>query len=79
MQSGTAVLISKALVLPEIAEVTAVPVDSYNINQMSRGLFELSSEHGLTKQCQESGALGSVDFGWQRCANENLSIYKKVL
>jgi len=79
MQSGTAVLTSKDSAMSEIAGGAALLTNPYDIEQMASNLFELASDDSLTQKCQEYGILRSAEFGWQFCANQTLSIYKRLL
>jgi glycosyltransferase involved in cell wall biosynthesis len=77
--SGVPIITSNISCLPEIAGDAAYLVDPYNIEDISQGIFALLNNSSLCDALVNKGHERVKQFTLQKCAEETLKVYKKVL
>ncbi|RJQ78732.1 MAG: glycosyltransferase family 1 protein [Desulfobacteraceae bacterium] len=77
--SETPVIASNLSCIPEIAGNSAILVDPYNTQEMSRIMRELALNDKLRENLIEKGIQRAKDFSWKKCAEETIQVYKKAL
>lgn len=78
MALGVPVITSKTTSMPEIAERAALFVDPTSVTDMTRGLREVLTKPDVAKRLHEAGPKQAAKFSWDRCADQTMSVYKKV-
>jgi len=80
LASGVPVLCSNTSSLPEVGGDAAVYVDPHDVEDIRRGLSEVSAwtpeeREPIVKQ----GRVQATQFSWKRCAEETYSVYEHLL
>ena len=76
---GVPVLCSNTSSLPEVAGEAAVLVDPLEVDDIARGLHEITTNANLRRTLIERGNQQAQQFTWQACADVVLSVFKHVL
>jgi len=77
--SETAVITSHYGATAEIAGTAAYLVDPYSDQAISAAMIELTEKPDLRRNLIQQGLLRVKSFTWQRCAQQTISIYNKLL
>jgi glycosyltransferase involved in cell wall biosynthesis len=76
---GVPVLCSNTSSLPEVAGDAAVLVNPLEVNDIARGLHEITTNEDLRKKSIERGYRQAQLFTWQACAGSVLEVFENVL
>ena len=79
MACGVPVLCSNTSSLPEVAGDAAVLVNPLEVDDIARGLHEITTNEDLRRTLIERGYQQAQKFTWQACADVVLSVFEKVL
>jgi len=79
MANKIPVITSKVSSLPEVANGRAVLVDPYNVAEISQAMFEVITSPLLVKELSRSSFEWAKNFSWEKCAQETLDCYQKVI
>lgn len=79
MSFGCPVLCSNNNIFKELAKNDATYFDPFNIDDFQFQLESLIFSRARLKQASISGLKGSKNFTWEKCADETLKIYKKLI
>jgi alpha-1,3-rhamnosyl/mannosyltransferase len=79
MASGVPVLTSNQTSLPEVVGQAGLMVDPDDVGQMSESLRQLLEDRVLAAQLGAAGLARAQTFSWNRCAQETLGVYQKVM
>jgi alpha-1,3-rhamnosyl/mannosyltransferase len=79
MDWGMPVLCSNTSSLPEVAGEAALLVNPLDVNDIARGLREITRNEDLRRTLVERGYQQSRKFTWQACADIALNVFEKVL
>ncbi|MDP3920173.1 MAG: glycosyltransferase family 1 protein [Candidatus Omnitrophota bacterium] len=79
MASGTPVLTARATSIPEVAGDAAYYVDPYRVEEIVRGMIDLSENAGLRNSLIKKGLQQKNRFSWDRTARETLEVYRRVV
>jgi glycosyltransferase involved in cell wall biosynthesis len=79
MACGVPVLCSNTSSLPEVAGEAAVLVNPLEVDDIARGLHEITTNANLRRTLIERGNQQAQQFTWQACADVVLSVFKHVL
>ncbi len=79
MALGVPVITSKTTSMPEIAERAALYIDPTSVADMTRGLREVLTKPDVAKRLHEAGPKQAAKFSWERCADQTMAVYKKVV
>lgn len=63
--------------LPEVAGSAAIYFDPYDINEISRAIYELTQNQKLRTKLIKSGQDRVRDFTWKRTAQKTLELFKQ--
>jgi glycosyltransferase involved in cell wall biosynthesis len=76
---GVPVLCSNTSSLPEVADDAAMWVNPLEVNDIARGLLEITTNDDLRRTLIERGYRQAQQFTWQACADSVLEVFEKVL
>jgi glycosyltransferase involved in cell wall biosynthesis len=76
---GVPVLCSKTSSLPEVAGDAAVLVNPLDVDDIARGLLEITMNEDLRRTLIDRGSQQAQQFTWQACADAVLSVFEKTL
>jgi glycosyltransferase involved in cell wall biosynthesis len=79
MACGVPVLCSNTSSLPEVAGDAAVLVNPLDVDDIARGLTEITSNEDLRTTLIESGYQRAQKFSWPACADVALNVFENVL
>jgi glycosyltransferase involved in cell wall biosynthesis len=79
MQSGTPVISSNSTSLPEVAGDAAILVDPRNEDELCQAMLDVLKDESLRKQMIKRGLARAELFSWERCAQETIEIYRKIV
>ncbi len=79
MASGVPVLTSNQTSLPEVVGDAGVMVDPDDVDGMSEYLLRLLEDRAYAAELRHRGLVRAHTFSWDRCANETVKVYQKVL
>lgn len=79
MQSGTPVISSNTTSLPEVAGDAAVLVDPRDQDMLCKAMLTVLEDSDLREQLIDKGLARAKMFSWERCAQETIEIYKKMI
>lgn len=79
MSLGCPVVTSLGGALQEICGDAAVLVDPGNPEQMAEALTQVLSDDSFREALKVKGLVRSQKFTWEKCAQETLEVFKKVL
>ena len=68
MASGVPVLCSNTSSIPEVAEMAALSVDPFNIEEIGSKLIELAEDQALRLSLRARGLERSRNFTWENTA-----------
>jgi glycosyltransferase involved in cell wall biosynthesis len=78
MASGCPVVTSNTSSMPEVINRAGIYFDPNNTEEMSNAIESVIENDSLRSQLIELGDENIKLFSWQKCANDTLSIYKKL-
>jgi glycosyltransferase involved in cell wall biosynthesis len=76
---GTPVVISDRASLPEIAADAAALCDPNDPASIARAIGRVLDDSAFRKSLIARGRERVKDFSWEKCANETLAVYRKIL
>jgi glycosyltransferase involved in cell wall biosynthesis len=76
---GLPVLCSNTSALPEVAGDAAVLVNPLEVDDIARGLHEVTTNADLRRTLIERGHQQAQKFTWQACAETTLKVFEQVL
>jgi glycosyltransferase involved in cell wall biosynthesis len=79
MACGVPVLCSNTSSLPEVADDAAVLVNPLEVDDIARGLHEITTNEDLRRTLIERGYRQAQQFTWQACADVVLSVFENML
>lgn len=79
MYFGTPVMCSNTSSIPEVVLDAALQFDPNHIDSMAEAFNKILSDDGLRKKLAIKGKEREGAFSWERCANETIEVYKKVM
>ena len=79
MASGTPVIVSDRSTLPEVVGTAGVQIAADDEEGLRDALLRFDGDPAFWQQRAEASLLQASQFSWERCANETLAIYHKVL
>ncbi len=79
MACGVPVLCSNTSSLPEVAGEAAVLVNPLEVDDIARGLREITTNEDLRRTLIERGYQQAQKFTWQACADVVLNVFENVL
>ena len=79
MACGVPVLCSNTSSLPEVAGEAALLVNPLDVDDIARGLHDITTNDDLRRTLIERGYQQAQKFTWQACADVVLSVFESVL
>jgi glycosyltransferase involved in cell wall biosynthesis len=79
MASGCPVVTSDRSSLPEIGGDAVLYVNPHDILQIAAAMEKLLTDDGLRRTLAERGLARASRFSWERCAQETVAVYQKIL
>lgn len=79
MASGTPVVCTREHCFPEIAGGAALYFSKDNVGEFYQRLFELLTDEEKREEAIKRGKIQAREFSWEKCAQETLAVYEKVL
>jgi glycosyltransferase involved in cell wall biosynthesis len=79
MACGAPVLCSNTSSLPEVAGEAALLVNPLDVNDIARGLHDVTTNDDLRRALIERGYRQAPKFTWQACAAVVLRVFEEVL
>ena len=73
------VILSNSSCFPEVAGAAAKYFNLGNVNELTNILEEVLYSDSVKQQMVDKGLIRFKDFSWQKCAEETLCAYKKIL
>jgi alpha-1,3-rhamnosyl/mannosyltransferase len=79
MASGTPVIVSNRSTLPEVVGDAGVIIDAEDELGLRQALLRLVEDPGFWNERVSASLKQAERFSWQRCADQTLAVYRKVL
>ncbi len=79
MASGVPVLASNVSSIPEVVGETGILVDPNATAQITQGMAQLLTDEPWREQAIAAGLARAKTFTWQRCVEQTLAIYQRVM
>ncbi len=79
MACGCPVISSNLSAMPEVVGEAGILIDPNDEKALAESMARLSSDERLREQLKAKGLKQASLFSWERCAQETLKVYKKVL
>ena len=76
---GTPVLTSNVSSMPEVAGEAALLVNPNDIESISQGILQMTSNNILRNQLRRKGLERVKEFTWDKAAKETIDIFKRVI
>jgi glycosyltransferase involved in cell wall biosynthesis len=76
--SGVPVLTSNVSALPEVAGDAALLVDPRDVEAIRDAMLRLADDSTLCTRLVAAGSLRAKRFSWQTCAEQVVTVYRKV-
>lgn len=77
--SGTPVITSNVAAMPEVADNAAVLIDPLSIDEIKKAITTLLQSEHLRDELIQKGMIRAKQFSWEKCAEETIKSYKKLL
>ncbi|AXI24803.1 glycosyl transferase family 1 [Methanofervidicoccus sp. A16] len=78
MACGTPVITSNTSSLPEVVGDAGIMVDPYDVDGLSKAMYEVLTNDGLREELRKKGLERAKLFSWKECAEEHLKVYEEV-
>jgi alpha-1,3-rhamnosyl/mannosyltransferase len=79
MASGVPVLASNVSSIPEVVGDTGILVDPNGVTAIAAGMTQLLTNENWRTSAIERGLARAKTFTWQRCVQQTLAIYQRVM
>lgn len=79
MVNGAAVVSSNTTASPEVLGDAAYYFDPYKTEDMARAIGDVLSDPNLVTDLKQKGARQAQKYSWEVCAEQTLSVYRRVL
>lgn len=79
MSCGCPVITSDISSLPEVTGDAAVLIDPYNVQQLAEAIQRVVEDKNLFVTMRQRGLDRAKLFSWERCAQETLAVYHRLL
>jgi alpha-1,3-rhamnosyl/mannosyltransferase len=79
MASGTPVIVSDRSTLPEVVGDAGVIIDASDETGLREALQRFADDPAFWQDRAAAGSRRAAGFSWQRCAEQTLAVYRKVL
>lgn len=79
MASGTPVIVSNRSTLPEVVGDAGVIIDAEDERALREALLRFAEDPAFWQERAAASLQRASGFSWQRCAEQTLAVYRKVL
>jgi alpha-1,3-rhamnosyl/mannosyltransferase len=79
MASGTPVIVSNRSTLPEVVGTAGVVIDAEDEAALREALQRFVEDRKFWEERSSAGLQRAAGFSWQRCAEQTLAVYRRVL
>ncbi|BBC22809.1 glycosyltransferase family 4 protein [Pseudanabaena sp. ABRG5-3] len=79
MQCGTPVISSNVTSLPEVVGDSGILVEPQNQHQLKKAMLDILTNTSLQESLSQKSIFRAKQFSWEKCANETVEIYKKII
>lgn len=79
MEFNCPVITSNTSSLPEVVGDAALKVDPYNVEHLTDAMKLVLQDHALAERLRQRGREHVKRFSWQRCAEETIEVYRRIL
>jgi alpha-1,3-rhamnosyl/mannosyltransferase len=79
MASGTPVIVSNRSTLPEVVGDAGVIIDAEDETALREALLRFAEDPAFWQERAAASLQRASGFSWQRCAEQTLAVYRKVL
>jgi alpha-1,3-rhamnosyl/mannosyltransferase len=79
MASGTPVIVSNRSTLPEVVGTAGVVIDAEDEAALREALQQFVEDRKFWEERAGAGLQRAAGFSWQRCAEQTLAVYRRVL
>ena len=79
MASGCPIIVSNRGALPEVAGNAGVLINPHNSLEIATNILKIKKDRKLQIEMSKKSVQHAKRFTWDKCANETLKVYKKVM
>jgi alpha-1,3-rhamnosyl/mannosyltransferase len=79
MASETPVIVSNRSTLPEVVGHAGIVIDASDEQALRENLLRLDQDAGFWRERAAASLAQARTFSWQRCAEQTLGVYRKVI
>ncbi len=79
MACGCPVISSNLSAMPEVIGEAGILINPYDEETLKEGMTRLSADQRLREDLKAKGLKQASLFSWEKCAQETLEVYKKIL
>lgn len=79
MQCGVPVITSNTSSLPEVVGDAGILIDPKDQDQLCQAMLNILNDEILRETLKQKGLERAKQFSWEKCANETVEIYKKII
>lgn len=79
MQCGVPVITSNTSSLPEVVGDAGITVDPMDEDALCEAMLRLLNDDNLCQEFSRKGLERSRQFSWEKCVDETIAIYQKIL
>ena len=79
MQCGVPVIASNRTSIPEVVGDAGLLLDPMSTDDWCHAMLSLSNDESLRQKMQQKGLERAKQFGWRKCAEDTVNIYKSIL
>jgi alpha-1,3-rhamnosyl/mannosyltransferase len=79
MASGTPVIVSNRSTLPEVVGDAGVIIDAEDVSALREALLRLGDDAAFWQERAAASLQRARGFSWQRCADQTVDVYRKVI
>jgi alpha-1,3-rhamnosyl/mannosyltransferase len=76
--AGTPVIASNTTSLAEVSGGAALEIDPLSTGEIMEGMLAVSQNESLRLQMIQKGQQRSLEFTWEKCAEQTAAVYKQL-
>jgi len=77
-RAGCPVISTNLSSIPEVANDSALLIDSISVSTISESIKLLLNLHSIRSTTIQKGLINSARFSWDKCYEETFNFYKKI-
>lgn len=79
MASGCPIIVSHRGALPEVSGNAGILINPHNAMEIAKNILKIKKNRKLQIEMSKKGVQHAKKFTWDKCANETIKVYKKVM